>query len=504
MDRVFITSDWHLGGSLDTETDSGKVVPGMQICRSTVQIAEFIDWVQSGSGAEGIGTTELVVNGDIVDFLSPDDIREPQTWISDEDVAIEVLERIRENTRQIGRSPFDALTDFVSSPKCRLPILLGNHDIELSLPKVRERLLEWFGKHNPVTFIVDGEAYTRGALIVEHGNRYDAWNALDYDKLRRIRSIKSRRLSDADVQAPTRFYPPAGTLLVIHVINVFLKKYPFLNLLKPERESVIPLLLALEPSFLGLLEKILRLAPLRPIVAAHSRGGLAGPAQPNSPGNLSANPPPTSLQAILNQYGLASTYILKPSPGELGTTRLKSSVEDWINEQVQLLRNALDRPRRFLDLISGDRKAKLESLRHALAVLHDHKAFKLTDEENSYLEAARRLISEGGFEVVVFGHTHLPKYVAIEGPGNAGIYITTGTWADILRVPAEALETTEAGYSALESFFEDLQNQELERHTHRSLGYAEIHLEKDSIVSANLYSFTAADPQAEPFAPYNP
>ena len=65
--RVFVFSDWHLGGDPDDLTQ-GRV--GTQICRSAGQITSFIDWVGAEAAAFS-GTTEIVINGDMVDFLAP-------------------------------------------------------------------------------------------------------------------------------------------------------------------------------------------------------------------------------------------------------------------------------------------------------------------------------------------------------------------------------------------------------------------------------------------------
>jgi hypothetical protein len=59
-------------------------------------------------------------------------------------------------------------------------------------------------------FLYDGEAYIVGDALIEHGNRYDAWNQIDYDALRRVRSFQSRRQ-----EVP--FAPPAGSEMVTSV-----------------------------------------------------------------------------------------------------------------------------------------------------------------------------------------------------------------------------------------------------------------------------------------------
>src|SRR5439155_24466617 len=87
----------------------------------------------------------------------------------------------------------------------------------------------------------------------EHGNRNDAWNSVNFDGLRRYRSVLSRRqerFPDAE------FHPPPGSRLVERIMNPIKTDYPFIDLLKPETEAAIPLLLALEPSLARDIETI--------------------------------------------------------------------------------------------------------------------------------------------------------------------------------------------------------------------------------------------------------
>ena len=59
-------------------------------------------------------------------------------------------------------------------------------------------------------------------------------------------------------------------------------------------------------------------------------------------------------------------------------------------------------------------------------------AYKVDQEDAEYLDAAKAL-RKRGFSIVVFGHTHLAKRV---GLGGGGTYLNTGTWADLMRMPA--------------------------------------------------------------------
>src|SRR5262249_51776273 len=69
----------------------------------------------------------------------------------------------------------------------------------------------------------------------------DDWNIADYEMIRRIgREILQGRPVESWV-------PNAGSLLVVEVMNNLKVRYPFVDLLKPEVEAVLPTLLALAP-----------------------------------------------------------------------------------------------------------------------------------------------------------------------------------------------------------------------------------------------------------------
>src|SRR5262249_33175543 len=152
----------------------------------------------------------------------------------------------------------------------RLTLLAGNHDIELTLPEVRdafERRL-WKSKKTHafnLRTLFDGEALVLGDAIIEHGNRYDPANFVDHERLRRVRELRSRRLYHRE---PGIFHPPVGSRLVADVMNPIKKDYPFIDLLKPESEPLFALLLTLDPSKrdqLVNLAELLSKLPLNPL-----------------------------------------------------------------------------------------------------------------------------------------------------------------------------------------------------------------------------------------------
>lgn len=59
--------------------------------------------------------------------------------------------------------------------------------------------------------LYDDEALRIGELLIEHGNRYDDWNWVDHDQLRRVRRNLSRG------EAYEGFKPQPGSRFVIDV-----------------------------------------------------------------------------------------------------------------------------------------------------------------------------------------------------------------------------------------------------------------------------------------------
>jgi UDP-2,3-diacylglucosamine pyrophosphatase LpxH len=245
---VYVISDLHLGGDYPVPREPGK--RGFRLCTRADAVAQFIDSLTQKFTQQG--PSELVLNGDTVDFLAERD-EKPNTWspfTADPRRAVGKLEAIIQRDQLV----FHAIGRFLEKGG-RLVVLLGNHDIELSLPAVRvafRHALSVKASHD-FEFLYDGEAYVVGDALIEHGNRYDAWNQIDYDALRHVRSVQSRLL---DMPEEHVFIPPAGSEMVTEVINTIKLDYPFVDLLKPETAAVVPMLLASSRAFARALQRL--------------------------------------------------------------------------------------------------------------------------------------------------------------------------------------------------------------------------------------------------------
>ena len=393
------------------------------------------------------GEAELVINGDFVDFLAEEkiDAKEPvfEAVTSAKD-AIKKLERVMERCHE-GAPPdervFEALRALVQK-NLRLTILVGNHDVELSLPSVRAWLMRWLtgGKPHRVEFLYDGEAYLRDGLLVEHGNRYDGWNAIDHGALRAARSRLSRGEPDWTIVAPP------GSRLVVEVMNEIKLRYPFVDMLKPENEALIPLLAAIDRKLLGSVQRIWRSASLG--VAQMRRAPKAG-AVPEKESMISSETgQPTQPFTGEDPDAAKRTARLLASAMPRDTAVTESESEVGLREAATGLVRTIAS---FWPVLTSTQKSQWGALYDAWREYAREigATFALGEELPRYLAAATRLCPPQG--VVVFGHTHLAKSVGLPN----GRYLNSGTWVPTIELPAETYDGSidcDGAISAVESF----------------------------------------------------
>ncbi len=494
--QIYISSDWHLGGTSDYYVE-GKLVCGTSIFRATAELVAFIDFVKE-SALSFKGVTELVINGDMVDFLAPDPERGywPKSWQNDEPTIQERLQQIHQDTRvsNNGRGPFDALREMVAAG-VELTVLLGNHDVELSLPRVRRELEVLVGASNGnYRFLFDGEAYFRDGLLIEHGNRYDCFNCLDYNHLRQERSLISRGFHVDPLKRGTRYFlPPMGSEIVVNEINPRLASGAFINLLKPEIPSVVPLLLALFPETIKGLDVCFRFyAAFR----SYLQGGLDEQSQPLELGRLSASTtlaPPETLQAFLvDQLGTedAKAFDIRSLPsGQLSGAGVtwesisKTSQKFFkVFDIAEVLSNWIE------ILISRTDDQRLTQIRAAFRKINEGHTFDPSSESKKYLDAAKALLGCPQNHVVVFGHTHFPKDILI---GNGKKYLNAGTWADVARLPSEiASKDLKEADAAIKQFFKDMQANNIHPYLLKCRTYVHAVINEDG-VAADLKNFAS-------------
>jgi hypothetical protein len=256
-DDLYVISDLHMGGR-----------PGFQIMNRGERLARFIRAIvpPERPAARRVG---LVINGDVIDTLA----EEFDGYIAAVDAA-RILERLYADA---AFAPvWTALAAFVQQGRGHLIFVLGNHDLELALPgaqrSIRARLAgDDDAAAGRIAFAVDGAGYAcrvGGARVFcTHGNEVDAWNVVDYDSLRRLARDDNAGLP-FDASAWT---PNAGTRLVRDVINRVKRRWPWIELLKPERNVLLGVLLTIDPGTVRYLPSLL------PVAWARGAGGRPPP-----------------------------------------------------------------------------------------------------------------------------------------------------------------------------------------------------------------------------------
>lgn len=462
-EQVFVISDLHIGGE-----------PGFQLVLPPGQarLAGFIRSATARHRAER--PAHIVLAGDVVDFLAELPFA---AFTADESAATRKLARILDDTAVI----WDALRAHVQAG-APLTVMLGNHDIELSLPGPRRLFLERLSR-GAVEFLDDDQAFTRGPLLIEHGNRYDGWNVVDFDGLRRLRAALSRR------ESATRFVAQPGSELVATLMNPLKQKYSFVDLLKPETESVPPLLALLEPALLSDLRRIYELARLARR-AQSAEGGRASrsldPLEPSSDilGGGAGVDPMLALTEEMAADPDGSQLAEDGAPGAAAeAVRGRSRGLDDLLGFAELWATARFSKNRSNTMLRKLRRALLAQAGSAAQALHTNY------EQDSYLRAARDSASRG-FEVVIYGHTHLAKRVDLGG----ALYLNTGTWADLMTLPALTLDFAadeEQVLDELRAFADDLAANRLDGYRRSLTTFACVELTDDlRLASSDVFRFT--------------
>ncbi len=419
FDGVHVVSDLHLGGGS----------PERQIFDQAKEFGQLVAWLLKKPKGE---QHALVINGDLVDFLA-----EPNATYFDPAGASAKLDRIFRDPSFVP--VWDALKEFVGTENRSLAITLGNHDLELDLPWVREQLLQELSGGDAaargrvtLAFEADGYACRVGGadILCVHGNEVDDWNVTDYDALRRV-----GRTAGGGGSA-SAWTPNAGTRLVIDVMNAVKKKYAFVDLLKPETAGVIPTVLILDP---GQAARVGAAIPSGLRLGWDKLRRATGFLSEEEQAALAAGraAPADVLRAMLGDtFGAALPGLDARSLDAL----LLLTEQRYVAGVDPLTLLAADDRLEFLgygqalwDLIT--RKGEDEVLRQALERLGSDTGFDLKQADDTY-RALNDKVPED-VEFLAAGHTHLERALPLRG--GRRFYYNSGTWVRLLRLTADVL-----------------------------------------------------------------
>jgi UDP-2,3-diacylglucosamine pyrophosphatase LpxH len=439
--NLYVISDLHLGGAPGSDSR-----PGFQICppRTQALLARFIDRLPAPAASTDV---RLVLAGDIVDFLAEQPF---QAFTGDPAAVRTKLAQIFDRTAPV----WDALRSFVAERKGAVTLMLGNHDIELALPGARQLFLDRVGPGR-VDFIYDNEAFTCGPVLVEHGNRFDEWNAVPHGALRRVRSQLSRALP-----LLPEFPALPGSRLVVDVMNPLKQQYAFIDLLKPEDAAALPIVAALGAG--GVREVWQFFQKYRQTWAVDFDENR----EPLSEEYIGAGD-----QSDQHMFDLAQDIAGGGDASQVG------AVGDFLKGVAGAVTDKVRQARR---------EALFKAVRGSAGKHRD--AFDVGKETDTYLVPARTAAASG-FQVVVYGHTHLAKRIGLGAGGTAlPVYLNTGTWADLMRIPDSIWSANEdQARKELTAFVADLESNSLQKWRRGVPTYARIEVDGNAVQSADVF-----------------
>lgn len=449
-DELYVVSDLHIGGD-----------EGFQIFQSGARLAGFIasltgpeaeraiieatpdapwDSPDGGAGVDYASPPDenakvgLVLNGDVVDFLA----ESPAMYL-------DVTGAIRKLMDMVERAPFkpvfDALRMFLRAPSRELTIVLGNHDIELALPHVQEWLLDTLAgtdaaARGRIRFATDGAGFRcdvgGSSVLCLHGEISDDWNRVNHQGLRKI----SHDWNYGCDEFP--WEPNGGTQLVIDLMNDIKKKRPFVDLLKPEKEAMLPILYALDNNArskaLGLVGPAIRQVGAGVWQNRFLGDGTDADTEEqssNAPKDVFAQAALTLSAATASQSSLLDEIEDEMSRG-VDPSRGEAAEDD--EELLSIGRVLVAAGRSLISrLISNE--SDEETLRQALKyILLQDRTFAL-DEPDEPFNWVNEHVSHR-IHFVVAGHTHLERCLA----RNGGHYFNSGTWAALMRLRPAQIE----------------------------------------------------------------
>lgn len=415
--RLFVISDLHLGGS----------APAMMSFPQ--QLADFIASLPGRARADE--AIELVLAGDVIDFLAIEIEGKTEAFTRDPMRAVAKLDAAIASDAAV----FLALREHLAAGH-GLTILLGNHDVELALPAVQAALCRHLQcRPGAIDFVADGRAWRFGPVLVEHGNRYDDANLNDWATLREIAASQSR-----GEPCPTDLVVSFGSQLVCELIHKYKQSFEFIDTLQPQGVLVAYLIAAFEPGLLDRLPALIQLWRGQALAARNAAGARPGPRamRGGEPGRAPLFGLPLDTSRLDEMFGLGRTR-----RGPMSAV-LRETLRPTDQALLHYINNGLPIPRWRLELVQ-------ETLRE---MSWADRSLELDGDCGPQGAAATRLRADTGARVVVMGHTHQARRIPRDTP--CAEYINTGTWADLVTVPIEALATGDAGLAALDTWLRAL------------------------------------------------
>ena len=385
------------------------------------------DWRAFLEKQAAAGPTDLIVNGDFIEFWQiaaalgtlpkRDDPRQPATGAvlaSDQKFAVGAVDLVL----AAHRSVFADLGWFLEHGDHRVIVIAGNHDVDLLWPKVQLAIARAIKPRDPARLIFTrGPGYEHGGVHVEHGHAFDAAN----------RFSTNHAPFGRDRDGTCRVQSSWGEVFVDRFYTDVERKVPFIDNLYPQSAAI---LWAMRDNpdpqrDAGAVMKFIELVRVaegrdfnRNAVASLLQSTLG------TPGAKDMGP-----ESVGEVAGHVTERLAK---GDLTAGAMTDALMRFrFDPELASLWTALARAGRALP----DMRAAASELR---AVDPDAMAH-LRDEvfgDPLSTAAGRLLGGDRKISVVVFGHTHEPggSVEGIRARKYSGWYANTGSWISAASV----------------------------------------------------------------------
>lgn len=394
--RTIIVSDLHLGPIGPFDAFAGKD-----------ELPAFLESV----GKEPV---HVFVNGDGVDFL----MNQAPLQMT--------RERATEQAKAIVANPStaSALQAFgkVLKNGGQVTLRLGNHDLELMLPDVQQVLRTATGQPeeiaNRLRFQLGErpEILTIGGarVLVSHGEHYDKWNMVEYDKLAHFETYKYT----------------AGSRLVKELLNPLIGDYKlrFMNFLKPDFSGGALTGLAVNP---GIVKELFKTGTLdivqqllaRVAVASAFAGGDGEPDVGERLEDLDlTDEEKQELEALLSDESEIQAFGMAETVSKIQVKLARAGLQAYAGMQRSRARG--EGSDIFFNLVPD--KTEWDDAKR-LAKVHTTSSEKVG--------------------AVVYGHTHAARWKAADGI----VFANTGTWIWLMQLPS-----TDADFDTWAKFITEL------------------------------------------------
>lgn len=435
VEELFVLSDLHLSA----ERNAGAF-------QSDVELAECLRWIRTQTHG-----SLLVLAGDVLDLLTPDGEGEEPDFNRPAKLANEIIECHPE--------VFDELSALARDPGHGLVIMGGDRDAELIFPAVREAVERRLGTSiigPTLRWLVHGEALRLSvgdaAVLVEHGNNWDPWNRIKHATLQTSLSLASRNLSDV-----TDYQRPLGARLALELGRELRSDYKWIDCLRPETEVLLPLLLHFaspeqRDSLFELADEDLSMK-----ATARSRKNSHNPDKLYEGEREAEDSPRTrAFKGWVDEI-----LPLRPKPES--STPTNGHTPETNGHMPERLRAHL-----------------VERLR---AVSAHGTSFELEKPDGS--DEHLQPTFDGGTDLIIHGHTHAAKAYTV----GRGLYLNTGTWCQLLRLPR-----SDQSAEAWQDFLRLLQTNDVKSFRRPTLAHAQ-HVPAKKLTTAELLEWQTSGPK---------